>query len=39
MLGVLHGATREQVGRLERRIARLEQTVTQLQRGADEKAA
>ena len=38
-LGVLHGATREQVGRLERRIARLEQTVTRLQRGTDENAA
>jgi len=39
MLEVLHGATREQVGRLERRIARLEQTVTRLQRGGDENAA
>ena len=39
MLRALHGATREQVGRLERRIARLEQTVTRLQRGAAEKAA
>jgi len=35
MLLVLHGATREQVGRLERRIARLEQTVTRLRRSAD----
>jgi hypothetical protein len=39
MLKVLHGATKEQVGRLERRIARLEQTVTRLRRGTDEKAA
>ena len=39
MLEVLHGATREQVGRLERRIARLEKMVIRLQRGTDEKAA
>ena len=39
MLGALHGATREHVGRLERRIARLEKTVTRLQRGTNENAA